>query len=111
LSGAKRGRDRGLQLAMQRHVRATVAGDADDRRGVAGERVGERAAQPGHVVDIGVRAAVERRRVAEVQAVRRGDVLLEDVARPRDREKLEDPAAELAETDVKLAALLPVLAG
>src|SRR3954462_9248425 len=75
------GGDRVPHAPVQRHVRRAVGADVEQRGGgaPAGERLLERRAQAGERLGRGVLEAEQRRGALEVEAGRRGDVLLEGV--------------------------------
>src|SRR3954466_5182686 len=77
-------------LPVQTHVLGTVRTHLEDRAAAGGERAVERGAQGLRIAHAPTAAAVERRRVGEVEAVRRGDVTLEVLALALDREEVED---------------------
>ena len=71
-----------------------------DRRALGGERAAERRAEVLGVVDALVAAAVERGGVREVEAVRRGDVLLEVVALAATGRKWKIPPPSLLSSTI-----------
>ena len=74
-----------------------IGADAHDRGAVGGQRAAERDAERSDVGRALPAAAVQRRRVREIEAVRRRDVLDERVALARGRQEVEDPAAVVVE--------------
>jgi MFS family permease len=93
LRGGERGADRLPGAAVGGDVGDPLGRDLDDR-GAGGREGGvERGAERREIEHPLVVASVEGGRVAEVQPVRRGDVLLERVRLVRDRQEVEDAAA------------------
>ena len=88
-------RDRVPDAAVQRDVLGAVGADVQDRRALGSPR-GRRAARRRCATGTW-RRAVELGGPGEVQAGRRGDVLLEDVGLGGDGQEVEDPAAAVVE--------------
>src|SRR4029079_17868901 len=75
---------------VERDVLGAIGPHLEDRGDLRGERAVERLAQLRRALDADVAEAVERGGVGEVEAVGRGDVLLEVGALALDREEVED---------------------
>jgi MFS family permease len=85
--------------AVGADVGGAVGEDLDDRGAGRGERGVERGAEGRQVEGALVPAPVEGGGLAEVEAVRRGDVRLERVRLPGDGQEVEDPAAVVVQQD------------